>query len=88
MRRAVDETKTELRWIESTDGAVCLTSTACRHGMTALQTDGWKRSMVVRLRAVGVKGQLGEEERSGEERGSKKVQKGQKGAGRKSIQQC
>ena len=38
MRRAVDETKTELRCIYSTNGEVCLTSTVFRHSMTALST--------------------------------------------------
>ncbi len=33
-----DETRKELRCIRSTDSAVCLTSSVCRHSMTTLQT--------------------------------------------------
>ena len=38
MRRGVDETRTELRSIESTDGAVYFTSTAWKNSMAAFLT--------------------------------------------------
>ena len=45
MRREVDETKTGLRCIQSTDGAVCLTSTVFRHSITALLTEITTRAL-------------------------------------------